>query len=318
MPQESRPTEKFRTSVGGQALMEGIMMRGPKKICCAVRRPDGTIDLTYEDVHSHWYNKIPLVRGVCNMVENLRMGYKYLMHSADIALTEEEQEAEQSRFDKWLDEHTGPAFQNVLMTASALLGVVLALFLFLYLPTFLTGLLSNVLTLGRWPRAIIEAVIKLALFLAYMFLCTRTKEIHRVFAYHGAEHKTIACYEAGEELTVENIRRHTRFHPRCGTSFLILVLLISIVLYAVLPWTSTGLRVLYKLAMLPLLVGISYEVLRWAGRSNSLLARAVSVPGLWLQRLTTFEPEDDMIEVAIAAVTPVLPENPEEAAWSRG
>ncbi len=317
MPQESRPTEKFRTSVGGQALMEGIMMRGPKKICCAVRRPDGTIDLTYEDVHSHWYNKVPLLRGVCNMVENLRSGYKYLMHSADIALTEEEQEAEQSRFDKWLDEHTGPVFQNALMTVSALLGVVLALFLFLYLPTFLTGLISKVLVLGRWPRVIIEAVIKLALFLAYMFLCTRTKEIHRVFAYHGAEHKTIACYEAGEALTVENIRRHTRFHPRCGTSFLILVLLISIVLYAVLPWTSTGLRVLYKLAMLPLLVGISYEVLRWAGRSNSWLARAVSVPGLWLQRLTTFEPEDDMIEVAIAAVTPVLPENPEEAAWSR-
>ena len=125
MPQESRPTEKFRTSVGGQALMEGIMMRGPKKICCAVRRPDGTIDLTYEDVHTHWYNKIPLLRGVCNMVENLCSGYKYLMHSADIAMTEEEQEAEQSRFDKWLEEHTGPAFQNVLMTVSALLGVVL-------------------------------------------------------------------------------------------------------------------------------------------------------------------------------------------------
>lgn len=317
MPQESRPTEKFRTSVGGQALMEGIMMRGPKKICCAVRRPDGTIDLTYEDVHSHWYNKIPLVRGVCNMVENLCSGYKYLMHSADIAMTEEEQEAEQSRLDKWLEEHTGPVFQNVLMTASALLGVVLALFLFLYLPTFLTGLLSTVVPLSRWPRVIIEAVLKLAIFLGYMFLCSRTKEIHRVFAYHGAEHKTIACYEAGEELTVENIRRHTRFHPRCGTSFLILVILISIVLYAVLPWTSTALRVLYKLAMLPLLVAISYEILRWSGRSNSWLARAVAVPGLWLQRLTTFEPEDDMIEVAIAAVTPVLPDNPEEAAWNR-
>ena len=317
MPQESRPTEKFRTSVGGQALMEGIMMRGPKKICCAVHRPDGTIDLTYEDVHSHWYNKIPLVRGVCNMVENLCSGYKYLMHSADIAMTEEEQEAEQSRLDKWLEEHTGPVFQNVLMTASALLGVVLALFLFLYLPTFLTGLLSTVVPLSRWPRVIIEAVLKLAIFLGYMFLCSRTKEIHRVFAYHGAEHKTIACYEAGEELTVENIRRHTRFHPRCGTSFLILVILISIVLYAVLPWTSTALRVLYKLAMLPLLVAISYEILRWSGRSNSWLARAVAVPGLWLQRLTTFEPEDDMIEVAIAAVTPVLPDNPEEAAWNR-
>ena len=152
MPQESRPTEKFRTSVGGQALMEGIMMRGPKKICCAVRRPDGTIDLTYEDVHTHWYNKIPLLRGVCNMVENLCSGYKYLMHSADIAMTEEEQEAEQSRFDKWLEEHTGPAFQNVLMTVSALLGVVLALFLFLYLPTFLTGLSSS-RRCSSWPSS---------------------------------------------------------------------------------------------------------------------------------------------------------------------
>lgn len=130
-----------------------------------------------------------------------------------------------------------------------------------------------------------------------------------MFQYHGAEHKTIACYEAGEELTVANIRRHTRFHPRCGTSFLILVILVSIVLYAVLPWSGTMLRVLYKLAMLPLLVGICYEILKWAGRSNSLLARAVSVPGLWLQHLTTFEPEDDMIEVAIAAVTPVLPKS---------
>ena len=138
-----------------------------------------------------------------------------------------------------------------------------------------------------------------------------------MFEYHGAEHKTIACYEAGEELTVENVRRHSRFHPRCGTSFLFLVILIGIVLYAVLPWESTALRVVYKLLLLPVLVGVSYEVIKWAGRSNSWLARAVSRPGLWLQRLTTFEPEDDMIEVAIAAVTPVLPETPEEAAWNR-
>ena len=317
MPQESRPAEKFRTTVGGQALMEGIMMRGPQKICCAVRRPDGGIDLSYEDVHTHWYNRIPLVRGVCNMVENLRSGYKYLMHSADIALTEEEQQAEQSKLEKWLDEHTGPAFQNALLTLSAFVGVVIAIVLFMFLPTFFTGLIAKVLPLGRWARVILEAVIKLALFLGYMFLCTRTKEIHRMFSYHGAEHKTIACYEAGEELTVANIRRHSRFHPRCGTSFLILVLLISILLYAVLPWTSTGLRVVYKLAMLPLLVGISYEVLRWSGRSNSVLARAIAVPGLWLQRLTTFEPDDSMIEIAIAAVTPVLPADPKEADWTR-
>lgn len=315
MDLEKRPTEKFRTSVGGQALMEGIMMRGPKKICCAVRRPDGTIDLSYSDVHSHWYNKVPLLRGICNMVENLYSGYKYLMHSADIAMTEEEQEASESKLDKWLDEHTGPVFQNVLMGISAFAGVILAVFLFTFLPTFLTGALGKVIEMGRWPRVILESIIKLAIFLSYMFLCSRMKEIHRMFEYHGAEHKTIACYEAGEELTVENIRRHSRFHPRCGTSFLFLVILIGIVLYAILPWESTTMRVLYKLALLPVLVAVSYEVIKWAGRSNSLLARAVSQPGLWLQRLTTFEPDDSMIEVAIAAVTPVLPDRPEDGAW---
>ena len=315
MELEKRPEEKFRTSVGGQALMEGIMMRGPKKICCAVRRPDGTIDVSESEVRTHWYNKIPLVRGVCNMADNLYSGYKYLMHSADISMTEEEQEESESKLDKWLDEHASPAVQNALMTVSACLGVILAIFLFTFLPTFLTGLLGNVVELGRWPRVILESVLKMAIFLGYMFLCSRLKEIHRMFEYHGAEHKTIACYEAGEELTVENVRRHSRFHPRCGTSFLFLVILIGIVLYAVLPWVSTALRVVYKLLLLPVLVGVSYEVIKWAGRSNSWLARAVSRPGLWLQRLTTFEPDDSMIEVAIAAVTPVLPENPEDGKW---
>ena len=315
MDLEKRPEEKFRTSVGGQALMEGIMMRGPKKICCAVRRPDGTIDLSESEVRTHWYNKIPLVRGVCNMADNLYSGYKYLMHSADISMTEEEQAESESKLDKWLDEHASPAVQNALMTVSACLGVILAIFLFTFLPTFLTGLLGNVVELGRWPRVILESVLKMAIFLGYMFLCSRLKEIHRMFEYHGAEHKTIACYEAGEELTVENVRRHSRFHPRCGTSFLFLVILIGIVLYAVLPWESTALRVVYKLLLLPVLVGVSYEVIKWAGRSNSWLARAVSRPGLWLQRLTTFEPDDSMIEVAIAAVTPVLPENPEDGKW---
>ena len=315
MKQEPRPTEQFRTSVGGQALMEGIMMRGPQTICCAVRRPDGSIDLTCDTVRTHWYSKVPLLRGVCNMVDNLCTGYKYLMHSAEISMSEEELEESESKLDKWLDEHAGPAVQNALMTVSALLGVALAIFLFTFLPTFLTGLLGNVVELGRWPRVILESALKIAIFLGYMFLCTRMKEVHRMFAYHGAEHKTIACYEAGEELTVENIRRHTRFHPRCGTSFLFLVVLIGIVLYAALPWQSTGLRVLYKLLLLPVLVGVSYEVIKWAGRSNSLLARAVSQPGLWLQRLTTFEPDDSMIEVAIAAVTPVLPADPAEGQW---
>ena len=314
MANQNEPSQ-FRTSVGGQALMEGIMMRGPELIACAVRRPDGSIDLSTEPVRTHWYNKVPMLRGVCNMVENLRCGYKYLMHSADISMTEEEAEAEQSAFDHWLEAHVGPKVQDILLGVSAALGAVMAIVLFVFLPTFLTGLLSQAVTLGRWPKVMIEAAIKLALFLGYMALCSRMKEIRRMFQYHGAEHKTIACYEAGEPLTVENIRKHTRFHPRCGTSFLILVLLISILLYAVLPWSSIGLRVVCKLLLLPLLVAISYEVLKWSGRSNSLLARAIAQPGLWLQRLTVFEPEDDMIEIAIAAVTPVLPDDRALAAW---
>ena len=314
MANQNEPSQ-FRTSVGGQALMEGIMMRGPELIACAVRRPDGSIDLSTEPVRTHWYNKVPMLRGICNMVENLRCGYKYLMHSADISMTEEEAEAEQSAFDHWIEAHVGPKVQDILLGVSAALGAVIAVVLFVFLPTFLTGLLSQAVTLGRWPKVLIEAAIKLALFLGYMALCSRMKEIRRMFQYHGAEHKTIACYEAGEPLTVENIRKHTRFHPRCGTSFLILVLLISILLYAVLPWSSIGLRVVCKLLLLPLLVAISYEVLKWSGRSNSLLARAIAQPGLWLQRLTVFEPEDDMIEIAIAAVTPVLPDDRALAAW---
>ena len=307
--------KEFRTSVGGQALMEGIMMRGPEKICCAVRKPDGTIDLTYDTVTTCWYNKVPLLRGVCNMAENLYKGYKYLMHAADIAMEGTEDAEPESKLDKWLDEHTGPAFQNVLMGCAAFAGVVLALFLFTFLPTFLTGQLIRFVPLGRWGRVILEGALKMAIFLLYMYLCTRMKDLHRVFEYHGAEHKTIACYEAGLPLTVENIRKQSRFHPRCGTSFMILVIIISIFLYAVLPWTSTGLRVVYKLCMFPLLVGVSYEILKWAGRSDSALSHIVSQPGLWMQRLTTFEPDDSMIEVAIAAVTPVLPENQEEARW---
>ena len=287
-------------------------MRGPEKIAMAVRKPDGGIHTEVSEVRSHAWRKWPLVRGVCSFVESLVTGYRYLSKSADIALTEEEEEL--TGFDKWVDEKFGEKGTNFVMGAASVLGIALAVALFVFLPTFLVGLIGRALDLG-WTRTLLEGLVKVALLVGYLAAVSRMKEMKRLFGYHGAEHKTIACYEAGLPLTVENIRTCTRFHPRCGTSFLILVLLISIVLYAVLPWTSTGLRVLYKLAMLPLLVGISYEALKWAGRSHSPLARAVAQPGLWLQRLTVFEPEDDMIEIAIAAVAPVLPATPEQAAW---
>ena len=305
--------ECFKTSVGGQALMEGIMMRGPEKICVAVRRPDGTLDMTYEDVKHHRWQKIPLVRGAAAMIENLVLGYRYLMHSAEVSMPEEAEE-EPGRFETWLGEHAGPGVQNFFMALAAVCGGLLAIVLFMVLPTAIVGLIDRFLPLG-WGKVVLEGVLKIALFVGYLFLCTRMKEIHRVFEYHGAEHKTIACYEAGEELTVENVRHHRRFHPRCGTSFMILVLIVSILLFSVLPWSSTGLRVVLKLLLLPVVMGVSYELIKLAGRYDNLFTRIISAPGLWLQRLTTFEPDDSMIEVAIAAVTPVLPDHPDEAKW---
>ena len=309
-----QPKEQFKTSVGGQALMEGIMMRGPEKICCAVRRPDGEIDLKMEDVKHHPWQKIPLVRGSLAMIESMVLGYRYLMHSAEVSRGEDF-EQEESKFDKWVNEHCGPKAQNALFVLAALLGGGLAILLFMVLPTLITGLIGGVFPLGRWPKVILEACIKLSIFVLYLFLCGRLPEIRRLFQYHGAEHKTIACYEAGQELTVENIRTHTRFHPRCGTSFLFMVLLISIFLYSVLPWNNMALRVVYKLLLLPVVMGISYELLKWCGRCDNLLTRIVRAPGLWVQRLTVFEPDDSMIQVAIAAVTPVLPERPEDGLW---
>lgn len=308
-----KPKECFKTSVGGQALMEGIMMRGPEKICVAVRRPDGTLDMTYEDVKHHRWQKIPLVRGAAAMIENLVLGYRYLMHSAEVSMPEEAEE-EPGRFEKWLGEHAGPGVQNFFMALAAVCGGLLAIVLFMVLPTAIVGLIDRFLPLG-WGKVVLEGTLKIALFVGYLFLCTRMKEIHRVFEYHGAEHKTIACYEAGEELTVENVRHHRRFHPRCGTSFMILVLIVSILLFSVLPWSSTGLRVVLKLLLLPVVMGVSYELIKLAGRYDNLFTRIISAPGLWLQRLTTFEPDDSMIEVAIAAVTPVLPDHPDEAKW---
>ena len=310
------PKEKFRTSVGGQALMEGVMMRGPKRLCCAVRRPDGGIETDIKELPpKKWYEKVPFVRGVFAMIGSMITGYRCLMYSADIAMQDSEDSEPESKLDKWLDEHLGEKFQNALTVCAALMGGVVAILLFSVTPTSVVGFVSRFVPLGRWGRVTLEAVLKMAIFVAYLALCSRMKEIHRLFEYHGAEHKTIACYEAGEPLTVENIRKYPRFHPRCGTSFLILTLLVSIAVFSVIPWTGTALRVVYKLLFLPLVMGISYELLKLCGRTDNLLTHIIRAPGLWVQRLTVFEPDDSMIECAIQAVTPVLPENPEEGQW---
>lgn len=306
--------EKFKTSVGGQALMEGIMMKGPKKVCAAVRRPDGQIETKEEPCLPSKWSKIPLVRGVIGMVESLILGYRWLMYSAEISMGEDALEQEESKIDRWLNEHLGEKAQNFIMSFAAVLGGLMALILFMILPTTIVGLLSKVVPLDG-IRTLLEGILKMVMFVAYLAVVRNMKEIKRMFRYHGAEHKTIACYEAGEALTVENIRKHSRFHPRCGTSFLVLVLLVSILLFSVLPWSSTSLRVVLKLLLLPLVMGISYELIKIAGRYNNIFTRVISAPGLWIQRLTTSEPDDSMIEIAIAAVLPVLPEKPEEGKW---
>ncbi len=291
-------------------------MRGPKRICCAVRRPDGGIETDIQPVSERksWM-KAPILRGAVSMIESLLVGYKCIMYSAQVSMGEEYEEEEESAFEKWVGEHLGEKAEKALLAGAAVIGGLGAILLFTVLPTLIVGGIGHFVTLGRWPRVILEGIFKVCIFLLYMFLISRMKEIERVFRYHGAEHKTIACYEAGEALTVENVRKYGRFHPRCGTSFLILIVIISVFLYSVLPWSSTGLRVVLKLLLLPLVMGISYELLKWCGRSDSLLSRIVRQPGLWVQRLTVFEPDDGMIEVAIAAVTPVLPERPEDGRW---
>lgn len=309
--------ECFKTSVGGQALMEGIMMRGPQQICCAVRKPDGSIETKLEPTPHHGvWSRIPLVRGAVSMVESLVMGYRYMMYSAQVSMGEDyDPQQEESAFEKWVGEHLGKKAEDMLLVAAAVVGGLFAILLFTVLPTVLVGGLDHLISLGRWPKVILEAVLKVGIFLSYMMAISHMKEIHRVFEYHGAEHKTIACYEAGDPLTVENVRKYTRFHPRCGTSFLILVVIVSVFLYSVLPWGSMGLRVLFKLLLLPVVMGISYELLKWCGRSDNWATRIIRAPGLLVQRLTVFEPDDSMIEVAIAAVTPVLPNTPEEGKW---
>lgn len=325
MAKQPRENPKHMTKIGGQALIEGVMMKGADTGAMACRLPNGEIDVeTWKENNGKnmpWYRKCPFLRGSFNFVLSMKDGYRCLTKSAEKQVPEDEDEEdteEMNRFEKWLDEKLGDKLFGIIMSIGMVVGIAVAIGLFVFLPKFLIGQLiahTAIPDNSRFVRSLLEGIIKIAIFLGYMACTGMMKDIRRTYEYHGAEHKTIACYEAGLPLTVENIRKQSRFHPRCGTSFMILVIIISIFLYAVLPWTSTALRVVYKLCMFPILVGISYEILKWAGRSHSTLAKLVSQPGLWMQRLTTFEPDDSMIEVAIAAVTPVLPENQEDARW---
>ena len=308
-------TCKKKTSIGGQALIEGIMMRGPFVTSMATRMPDGSIDVetwpTNKGGKVHWTRKVPFLRGIFNMVDSLVVGYGCLMKSAEKAGVEEE---EPSKFDRWLEQKLGDNMMKVLGGFAVVLGVALAAVLFIFIPTGLSSLLRPVVGTGI-VLSLIEGLIKVFIVVGYMALDSRMKEIRRVFEYHGAEHKSIACYEAMEPLTVENIRPQCRFHPRCGTSFLFLVILISIIIGSFISWKNALLRAAIKLLLIPVVVGIAYELIKLAGRCDNILTRVISAPGLWLQRITTCEPDDGQIECAVAALKAVIPEDENADRW---
>ena len=323
-----------RTTIGGQALIEGIMMKGPEKTAMAVRTKEGEIVIEEkENKQRKWYNKAPFIRGTINFVSQLLDGYYYLSRSAELSgMADDDSEEEMSKFEKWLDNKFGDKIMGVIMTIAMIFGIALAILLFVFVPTWLFMLVQYLVGTAAdlSPfQSLFEGILKIAIFITYMWIVSKTESIRRTYEYHGAEHKTIACYEHGLELTVENVKPQIRFHPRCGTSFIFLVLLISILIYSIFPITnqmfidtfavSEGLamilRVSSKILLLPVIVSISYEVIRLAGRYDNVLTKIISAPGLWLQRLTTKEPDDSEIEAAIAAMNAVIPEDKESDKW---
>ena len=292
----------FRTSIGGQAVMEGIAMRGPELTCLSIRRPDGSIYQETVPTKRNKFDKIPILRGVVALFLSLESGYRFLMRSSEVAYPD----TEEDKFDLWLKKHFGDD-NKVINYIVALLAGLFSIGIFMFLPTFCTGILARLFPILIPYRTVLESILKIFIFILYIYLSSRLDDVARVFKYHGAEHKCIFCYENGEDLTVENVKKHKRFHPRCGTSFTFITLLISIFIFSFVPWNNTFMRVLYKLLCLPIIMGISYEFIRYAGKHDNLLSKVLSIPGLLVQRLTVFEPDETMIEVEISSLKTVIP-----------
>ena len=325
--------EKFKTTIGGQALIEGIMMRGPEKDAIVVRGKDGlSLEVNPRKVRKQGsFATWPFIRGSVNFFDSQVVGVKALMRSADLAPEEYSEEEKPSKFDLWLEKKLGnEKFQQLVIGFAVFLGMAMSIGLFFLLPmvvsSFLDGIITSTLGLN-----LVEGLVRIVIFMAYMLLVSRMEEMKRVFAYHGAEHKTIRCYEAGLPLTVENVRHQTRLHPRCGTSFLLVVMVISILVFSVASSALLSivpalaamrgsflyrlLMIIFKLLLLPIVVGITYEINRWAGRHDNGFTRILTAPGMWMQNFTTNEPDDTMIEVGIAAVQAVLPEEEGADRW---
>ena len=315
----------FRTMIGGQALIEGIMMLGPEKKSIVVRRPDGGLEIKTEErkliKDRHPILGWPFIRGVVNFCTSMYTGVTALMYSAEFYPEDEAGEEEPSRFEQWLDKKLGSEnAMSLFTTLAVILGMAFSVGLFFVLPTLLSGAIMYFFpTVPLWARNVVEGATRVVIFLGYLILCSKMKDIRRVFSYHGAEHKTIFCYEKGLELTVENVRIQPKHHPRCGTSFLFVVIVVSILLSSVVfafwQFTNPWLRTLVHLALLPVVVGLTWEFNRYVGGHDNLFCRAVRRPGMAIQRWTTFEPDDSMIEVGIEALKQVLPKEKGKDQW---
>ena len=305
----------FRTSIGGQALIEGILMRGPKKQAIVCRTAEGLVEKV--DELKLLKDKYPIfgwpfIRGCVTFIDSMIKGMQALTYSAELVPVEDQ---EPDKLDQWIEKHfEAETASKIVIGTAVVLGIALALFLFIFLPTLIVGLIKP-LTQNLVIRNLSEGVVKIIILLCYMRLCSCVSDVKRLFSYHGAEHKTIFCYEHGKPLTVENVRTESRFHPRCGTSFLLVVVVVSILVNSVVTLTNSFARMGCHLLLLPLVVGISYEINLWCGRHDNWLSAALSAPGKWLQHMTTNEPDDSMIECAIRAMELVIPEEKGSDAW---
>lgn len=310
---------KIITSIGGQALIEGVMMRGPKKTYVSVRLPDQSIHGEEIDAtllkDKYKIFKYPFFRGIGGLIDSLKIGQKALNISAEKSSGLENNDEPESKFEKWLDKTFGDKIMKIVMVLSTILGVALSVFLFMFLPTWLFNVtLGNVSDFAgnQTLRSIFEGALKFIIFLSYMILCSQIKDIKRVFQYHGAEHKTIFCYEYGDELTVDNVKKCSRFHPRCGTSFIVVMLLIGILIGIFIPFHGSILRTIIKILLIPVMASLGYELIRICGKYDNKITRLIATPGLWMQRISTKEPDDSMIEIAINSLKAVIPENKED------
>ena len=305
----------FRTSIGGQALIEGILMRGPKKQAIVCRTAEGLVEKV--DELKLLKDKYPIfgwpfIRGCVTFIDSMIKGMQALTYSAELVPVEDQ---EPDKLDQWIEKHfEAEKASKIVIGTAVVLGIALALFLFIFLPTLIVGLIKP-LTQNLVIRNLSEGVVKIIILLAYMRLCCCVSDVKRLFSYHGAEHKTIFCYEHGKPLTLENVRTESRFHPRCGTSFLLVVVVVSILVNSVVTLTNSFARMGAHLLLLPVVVGISYEINLWCGRHDNWLSAALSAPGKWLQHMTTNEPDDSMIECAIRAMELVIPEEKGSDAW---